>query len=320
MAALADLPDVNKFIKELNYDIPVCSSPFKEYNNDFDKMSHKKEWGIVENKIKNFVTQNVISKDGYLRDGLKLYHSTLNPELDFEEFQKDKMTFFGLDIVISMWYIMEMAEGKKKYEEIVERKKPGQLPEYGYLYEFELKKPLKVDKYLQAIYNHPGEDEDCYIKLGTCVHPQITFHGKSRQEQGPFDISIEITLGHTSLSYLGLLKRYKVSVDYLNLFRSYPLSALDIVAYTDDGDDMITFIKTSELRNIKMPSIPSRESISKNFFQFKSKSKKVNNKTRKSKTRKSKTRKSKTRKSKTRKSKTRKSKTRKSKSVRKLKN
>jgi hypothetical protein len=309
-----DLPDVNKFIKELNYETPVCSSPFEKYK---DNMYRKEEWAILENKIKNFVEKNVITKDGYLKKGLKFYHSTLNSDLNFEEFEKHKMTFFGLDIVISLWYIMEMAESQKKYEEIVEGKNPGELPDYGYLYEFELVKPLKVDKYIESINNHPGSDRDCYLKLGVCVHPQITFHGKNRENQGPFDMSIEVTLGHTSLSYLGLLKRYKVSVENLNKFKSYPLTSLDIVSYTDNGDDMLTFIKTSDLRNVELPSIPNRESISKNFFNFKSVNNNNRNSIRKSvrKTRKSvrKTRKSvrKTRKSvrKTRKSvrKTRKS-------------
>ena len=264
-----DDPDIGKFIKELNMDVPVCSNPFIQHDGDtiVDKMTREREWNILENRIKNFVKKNVMTGDGYLKEGLKLYHSSLDSNLDFDNFDKDKYTFFGLDIVISLWYILEMSESQEE--------KTGELPKYGYLYEFELKEPLKVNKYLEYIGQHPSEDDDCRIKLGVCVHPQITFHGNSRFNQGPFDLSIEVTLGNTSLSYLVFLKRYKVLVHNLKNFRSYPLSALDVISYNQGGEDMLTFIKTSELRNIEEIQmknkyyVPKKESITRNFFNMK---------------------------------------------------
>ena len=214
-------PDINRFIKELNYDTPVCSSPLKVYDGDSseDRMTRYEEWNALENKVKNFVQQNLMV-NGNLRKGTKLYHSTLNADLDFDKFDKNMKTFFGLDIVISLWYILEMAESNEQ--------KTGDLPQYGYLYEFELTKPLKVDKYIENIGEHPSGVAICEDSLGVCVHPQITFHGISRFDQGPFDLSIEITMGPNALPYLLLIKRYKVEVRNLKKFRSYPLSSLEI--------------------------------------------------------------------------------------------
>lgn len=117
--SLPDLPDVNRFIKDLNIDTPVCSSPLKFY--DTDPMQRQKEWRDLEIKVKNFVKERIMTKDGFLREGIKLYHSSLNSELDFDKFDKDKYTYFGLDIVISLWYILEMADSE------VEEKKRNQL-------------------------------------------------------------------------------------------------------------------------------------------------------------------------------------------------
>ena len=49
--------DINKFIKELNMDVPVCSNPFIHHDGDtvVDKMTREKEWNTLENRIKNFV-------------------------------------------------------------------------------------------------------------------------------------------------------------------------------------------------------------------------------------------------------------------------
>ena len=90
----------------------------------------------------------------------------------------------------------------------------------------------------------------------------------------------------STLSYLLLLKKYKVSVQKLKNFKSYPITALDVISYKQGTDDMLTFIKTSELRNIEEIQLknryytPKKETITESFFNFRNKSRK--NKRRKS--------------------------------------
>ena len=69
-----------------------------------------KEWRGPRDAVLAHIRTSVI-RDGVLPAGTKLYHGSLDPHLDFS---KDRITFFGLDVVISLWYILEMHLWKRK--------------------------------------------------------------------------------------------------------------------------------------------------------------------------------------------------------------
>ena len=107
-----------------------------------------------------------------------------NPDL-----YKNKMTFFGLDTTISLWYILELIQNlpsifKKQY------------PRFGYLYAFRLKKDLPVTKIIKTIYKNPKDSFHCRInKESVCIGPQVSIRGRFHTEMPDlYNISIELTL------------------------------------------------------------------------------------------------------------------------------
>jgi hypothetical protein len=115
----------------------------------------------------------------YIPKGTRLYHGSLDFNLQFTD---DRITFFGIDIIISLWYLLELRRYNK----------------YGVIYEFEVVEDIPV-YLLEDITNHPfnwyGTGTKCRIKEFACIHPQYAYHG-TPDNFG--ELSSEITI---NLSY-----------------------------------------------------------------------------------------------------------------------
>lgn len=72
----------------------------------------------------------------YIPKGTKLYHGSF---IYYQNFDKVQHTYFGIDIIIALWYLHETA--------------PSNI-NYGYIYEFDVIKDIPV-YILNSIDNHP---------------------------------------------------------------------------------------------------------------------------------------------------------------------
>ncbi len=113
----------------------------------------------------------------YIPKGTKLYHSSLD---FYQSFDGDRITFFGIDIIISLWYLVEMnyRNGKR----------------FGVIYEFDVIEDIPV-YILKHIKNHPydpfGTGTICRSKEFACIHPQYAYH----QDPDSFgEMSMEVTM------------------------------------------------------------------------------------------------------------------------------
>ena len=162
--------------------------------------------------------------------GTKLYHGTSNSDLKIENLE-NHMTFLGLEPLISIWYT---AEEIGDYEN----------QKFGYVYEFEVIKPITVNKLIKYISFNPKGCDIC-TNGGVCVHPQITMH--TRNLVGPFDFSVEVTLMLKKMiedGYLSLTNKYRTSIVNLYNMENYPLSKLDLHLH---GDLFILWPKDKEI-------------------------------------------------------------------------
>jgi hypothetical protein len=139
-----------------------------------------------ENVLKKYDVPLTIESDKdttiieyYIPKGTRLYHGSLDFNLQFTD---DRITFFGIDIIISLWYLLELRRDNK----------------YGVIYEFEVVEDIPV-YVLENITNHPynwgGKGAKCRIKEFACIHPQYAYHG-TPDNFG--ELSSEITI---NLSY-----------------------------------------------------------------------------------------------------------------------
>jgi hypothetical protein len=112
----------------------------------------------------------------------------------------------------------------------------NKIQDYGYVYEFEVVKPIKVDKIINFITQHPTKNlgsSICKIYGNVCAHPQITLRYPS---QRVYDLSIEITLPLKKFlneGYIKLIKRYRTNLKNLEEFNTVPLRDLAVHRYGD---------------------------------------------------------------------------------------
>lgn len=129
--------------------------------------------------------------------GTRLYHgSTQHPFLGGNP-RPDKITFFGLDAVIALWYILE--EALMSNEPCRRSARVN-----GFLYEFVLTKDIEITHLIpQLVINPTDRWTPCLRrKDAVCLHPQISFHGVSlpsrRRDIVPiFDLCSELTLRYS---------------------------------------------------------------------------------------------------------------------------
>ena len=166
--------------------------------------------------------------------GTTLYHGSMDGNgNDNNKFDKPKLTFFGIDVVISLWILPEQRK-HKMYKELGYDISLSQKIDYnknhdkGYLYEFQVVKPIPV-QIIEDLCQHPLEVETC--KTQPCLHPQI----------GPdspiYNLSTELTIDLKDYKdYILLQKKYEVNINKLEENQDKLFSKFDPVsAIVDKG-------------------------------------------------------------------------------------
>ena len=138
--------------------------------------------------------------DDYIPVGTKLYHGSLDNDLHFT---KERITFFGLDVVISLWYILEMST-------FTSNKCNGKL------YEFVVLKNIPF-YILQKLTDNPKD----YKTEISCIHPQLAFHGDTFSNP-PYDLCIELAMNMKYKDYIKLKQTYIVdpTILYTNKYKN----------------------------------------------------------------------------------------------------
>ena len=206
--------DLFEYPYKTKYGLPNYN-PYSIYSDIFCSLFND-EWkkpvqdniSYIKNKFNN-----------YIPIGKKLYHSSLNHELNFTNMKnKDRITFFGLDVVISLWYILEMNTFRSKTCN-------------GKLYEFVVVKNIPFN-ILHELTDNP-KDYDIYKRTGiSCIHPQIAFHGNT-ESKPPYDLCIELAMN---------MKYFK---DYIKLKQTYIVdpTILDNNKYKNDFNPIDSIIE-----------------------------------------------------------------------------
>jgi len=157
----------------------------------------------------------------FLPKGTLLYHGSLHyPFKEGSQSSDDptKITFFGLDATISIWYVLELIEmliyklyNKSDIEtELYNR--------YGYLYVFKLTDDLPVHHILKTLFENPKEHRNCIRRNTVCLHPQVNFRGMNKRPD-IYELSSEVTFHYSDFkNSLELIDTYLV--DPLILFQN----------------------------------------------------------------------------------------------------
>jgi hypothetical protein len=159
---------------------------------------HPDPWKPFEQRVDQY-TRGIQQT---IPEGTILWHGTTREE---PHFHPGRVSFFGLEPTISMWYTLEEAEKKQRA--------------IGYVYQFRVDRPIALDRYIPTIAEHPGVE--------TCLHPQVVLHGYDNYHalMGPFDLSVELTLNR-DLDSLRLEQRYVVDIKHLSELTAFPISSL----------------------------------------------------------------------------------------------
>jgi hypothetical protein len=160
-------------------------------NNNYQKIVYPPRHFTQDQQLE-YIKNHILVKydepktvDGYLLEyfvpkGTKLYHSSF---IFDQKFNLDRITFFGTDIIISLWYLLE------------ELLKPhNRNKRFGVIYEFEVTNDIPI-YILENINNHPyntyGKGTVCQSKQIACIHPQYAYHGNTNKFR---EMSMEITM------------------------------------------------------------------------------------------------------------------------------
>jgi hypothetical protein len=138
------------------------------------------QWKKPVEKVVDYISKEIIDSNNCIPVGTKLYHGSLDHNLTFS---KDMITFFGIDVIISLWYILELSDMSWSSRKL------------GKLYEFVVTKPIPVIL-IKELTSNPKETGRCYREKIACIHPQITLHDKRASmftTPVPKDLSIEVT-------------------------------------------------------------------------------------------------------------------------------
>jgi hypothetical protein len=156
-------------------------------------------WKIPYQETVNYIEEKF--KEGVIPIGTILYHGSLESDLNFNALKKDRITFFGLDFIISIWYTLELQRSYRNLKE-------------GTLYEFKVIEPIPVH-IIRELYDHPKSISICTKQKMACIHPQIAYHG-STEAPSPYDLCIEITMNMKHFSkYIQLIKKHTIDTKQL---------------------------------------------------------------------------------------------------------
>ena len=159
------------------------------------------DWIDPVKKTLSYYESLLIEKNGdlFLPKGNLLYHGSLHyPFREGSQSSDDptKITFFGLDATISIWYILELIEMLiyKFYGEFdIETELYNR---YGYLYVFELTEDLPVHDILKSLSQNPKEQTRCIRRNTVCLHPQVNFRGMNKRPD-LYELSSEVTFHYS---------------------------------------------------------------------------------------------------------------------------
>ena len=125
----------------MNYLPKLCSIP-KSHPHP-SKSNNISVWQECINAVNYYILTTILVND-CLPVGTILYHGSLDSNLDFYNYPK---LFFGIDVVISLWYILELRIKQlivDKSKDDKEKIKELMLDNIGTLYEFVIIKPIPV--------------------------------------------------------------------------------------------------------------------------------------------------------------------------------
>ena len=165
--------------------------------------SNPRDWGL-----RNDILDRKNDGTYELAVGTRIYHGSTRGDLDLTGKHADnRMTFFGLDALISMWYVLEMSMS----EEI----------NNGYLYTFEVIRPIPVTVLSLTGYHPKNMFSPCHDLATACIRPQLAYHGTVNNSPVK-DMSVEVTLHMSHFKdYLQLLSVEKVDPKMLYAFRAH---------------------------------------------------------------------------------------------------
>ena len=145
-----------------------------------DQLDYIKEKGFIQQYEKPYPVIKGHTLEYYIPEGTKLYHSSFTY---YQNFDKDRITYFGIDIIIALWYLFEESP---KYND----------DNFGYIYEFIVKKNIPVyilENIKDHPYNYSGVGKICQNKKIACIHPQYAYHGDSMRVNYK-EMSTELTM------------------------------------------------------------------------------------------------------------------------------
>ena len=152
----------------------------------------------------------------YLPKGSLIYHGSLVYPFYAESNIIKGITFFGLDMDISMWYIYELIKQQRylSFQKLIDRDDKPRFKRYGYLYVFKLTQDLPITEIIEKIYKNPKGKLHCRRKNHVCLHPQVSYRGSDFNYNTGSRIHTELTLNYN---------KYK---DSLKLIRTYIVDAV----------------------------------------------------------------------------------------------
>jgi len=212
------------------------------------------EWAQFSNTLmKKYLAFNTFEKDDvlYLKKGTLLFHGSRFNSTPAEMFSsKSRITFFGAEPKISLWYLLETCAKAVAYDRSLacdsispcidkrvcsfEDSTQTWKSVVGYLYTMELVKDLPIYKHWNFIHLHPSAAKGCSAgkrRAGVCIHPQIAYRGRQFASSAFHDLSIEVTLPFSEYeSYFQLTNKQTVNVSSLALHINDPnYNAVDAI-------------------------------------------------------------------------------------------
>jgi hypothetical protein len=163
----------------------------------------------VLDHIKNDLTKSIGSTI-YVPIGTKLYYGSNNFEVDFT---KNRIMFFGLDVVHALWHVVEL----QSYH----------MYRLGKVYECVVTKPIPV-VILANIYYDVNRSSPNYNK--GLLYPKIVHHGRDIENEFPCDISAELAINSGYFKHHFRLEHtYTIDTSVLAAFADRPLKKFNPV-------------------------------------------------------------------------------------------
>ena len=166
----------------------IEKAPFERnfFQSIFPDYDHK-EWVPLVKKMKTHYKKFERGNKLYLPKGTKLYHGSTEYPFLGDAPDKNKITYFGLDIDISIWYILELVR-------LEHFKKKQDFSRFGFLYLFTLTEDIEIDKLIDIIYTNPKDTRECNKTGSVCLHPQVVLRGTTDDSPNIYKLSSEVTL------------------------------------------------------------------------------------------------------------------------------